>query len=90
MYKTLAIMLTAAFAVAALTTTTTIATGPSIEPVYAQLSKDPGASGLAPGEDPQAPGWDPNRAEEDAPGQAAEGQHCIGCVADFAPGNLKK
>ena len=53
-------MLTGAFAIAALTMTTTIATAPSIEPVYAQLSKDPGASVFAPGEEPQTPGWDPN------------------------------
>jgi hypothetical protein len=33
---------------------------------YAQLVKDPGASGLTPGEDPKGPGWMPNGAEEDA------------------------
>lgn len=36
--------------------------------------KDPGASGFAPDEEPQAPGWDPSGAEEDAPGQK-EGAH---------------
>jgi hypothetical protein len=28
--------------------------------------------------DPKIPGWDPNGAEEDALGQEAESQHCIG------------
>jgi hypothetical protein len=85
MYKTLAIMLTAAFAVATLTMTTTIATAPSIEPVYAQLSKDPGASFLAPGEDPQIPGWDPDRAADDAPGQIFPAP-CPACGKAFTPG----
>ena len=40
--------------------------------------KDHGASELTPKEDPKILGWDPNSAEEDAPGQEAEGQHCIG------------
>ena len=70
--------------------------------VYASLTKDPGASGEAPGEEPQIPGWDPDRAEEDAPGQEAEipvpqppvpgppteipPAPCFGCANDFAPG----
>jgi hypothetical protein len=56
------------------------------QPAYAQLVKDPGASGLTPGEEPKRPGWDPNDAPEDAPGQLAEGPHCIGCAEDSAPG----
>jgi hypothetical protein len=37
---------------------------------YAQLPpKDHGASGFSAGEEPQAPGWDPNGASADAPGQ---------------------
>jgi hypothetical protein len=58
------------------------------QPAYAQLVKDPGASGLTPGEEPKRPGWDPNGAPEDAPGQLAEGPHCIGCANDFAPGQV--
>jgi hypothetical protein len=54
--------------------------------VYAQLVKDPGASFFAPEEEPQLHGWDPHRAEEYAPGEFIEGQHCIGCVTDFAAG----
>jgi len=55
---------------------------------YAQLIKDPGASGLTPGEDPGAPGWDPNQAEEDAPGQSANiaPEPCDNCAKEFAPG----
>lgn len=57
------------------------------ETVFAQLTKDPGASGLTPKEDPQIPGWDPNGAEEDAPGQEAQAPTtCIACVKDLAPG----
>jgi hypothetical protein len=52
----------------------------TVQPAYAQLVKDPGASGFAPGEEPKRPGWDPNGAPEDAPG------HCIGCAEDSAPG----
>ena len=85
MYKTLAIMRTSAVSIAAVTKTTTIATAPSIEPVYAQLSKDPGASVFAPGEEPQTPGWDPNGAADDAPGQIAPFP-CPACGKAFAPG----
>ena len=45
--------------------------------VYAQISKDPGASGLAPSVNPQTPGWDPGLASSNAPkadpDQAAHG-----------------
>ena len=45
------------------------------------------ASELSPGEEPQAPGWDPNGASADAPGQEAEKPvPCPNCVEDFAPG----
>lgn len=59
---------------------------------FAQLDKDPGASELTPKEEPKIPGWDPDRAEEDAPGIEAEDPseippgHCIGCADDLAPG----
>ena len=36
---------------------------------FAQFTKDPGASGLTPKEEPKTPGWDPNGADEDAPGR---------------------
>jgi hypothetical protein len=45
------------------------------QPAYAQLVKDPGASFFAPGEEPKRPGWYPNGAPEDAPGQLAEVPH---------------
>lgn|SRR5512145_1150023 len=64
--------------------------------------KDPGASGFSPGEEPQIPGWDPDRAEEDAPGQEAEipvpqppvpgppteipPVPCDNCAKDLSPG----
>lgn len=51
-----------------------ILNGPPTQ-VSAQPSKDDGAAGFTPAEDPKIPGWDPDRAEEDAPG------HCIGCSA---------
>jgi len=55
--------------------------------VYAQLSKDPGASGLAPGVKPgDTPGWEPGLASANTPGQLKEGQHCIGCAAVLSPG----
>jgi hypothetical protein len=59
------------------------------QPAYAQLVKDPGASFFAPGEEPLAPGWDPNGAEEDAAGQdpRAEGWMPMEAVQD-SPGVL--
>ena len=54
---------------------------------HATLSKDPGASGEAPGENPQIPGWDPGVAADDAPGQLKEGPHCIGCAKELSPGD---
>lgn len=54
---------------------------------YATITKDPDASGEAPGENPQIPGWDPGLASDDAPGQLKEGPHCIGCVKELSPGH---
>ena len=63
--------------------------------VFAQLDKDNGASELTPKEEPKIPGWDPDRAEEDAPGQEAEipvpqppipGPPCDPCADDLSPG----
>ena len=61
---------------------TVIVASSTILAAYAQLSKDNGASGFAPSEDPQIPGWDPNGASDDAPGQV----HCIGCIDEQSPG----
>ena len=36
----------------------------------------------SPKEDPKRPSWDPNGANEDAPGQ----QHRIGCTDEVSPG----
>jgi hypothetical protein len=71
--------------IAALTAAATIA---GMSTVYAQFCIGCGASELAPGEEPKRPGWDPNDAPEDAPGQEAQilGPHCVGCAKDFAPG----
>ena len=76
-------MLTVTLAVSALVVTMIEV---NIQAAYAQLVKDPGASGLTPKEQPQIPGWDPNGAADNAPGQLAEGPHCIGCAKDFTPG----
>jgi hypothetical protein len=60
-----------------------------VQPAYAPPVTCPncGASELAPGEEPQAPGWDPNGASADAPGQEAEGPAtCIECAKDFSAG----
>lgn len=71
-------------AVAATLVTFTI--GLSIESANATIiEKDRGASGFAPREDPKAPGWDPNQAEEDAPGQII-GPDEPGESREFAPG----
>jgi hypothetical protein len=57
------------------------------QPADAQLVKDPGASGFAPGEDPKRPGWDPNGAPEDAPGHVDEGSTEVPLrPKDVAPG----
>jgi hypothetical protein len=63
---------------------TVIASSGIIPAAYATTipKKDPGASGLSPGEDPHIPGWDPNGANDDVPGQV----HCIGCTDENSPG----
>ena len=66
---------------------TATATSNVFEAAYATITKDPGASGEAPGENPQIPGWDPGLASDDAPGQLKEGPHCIGCAAEDSPGH---
>lgn len=80
MFVLIPVAMAVAVLAAALTTAVTI------ESAYAQLTKDPGASGLTPKEEPKRPGWDPNGASEDAPGQEVDAPHCIGCVKDLAPG----
>jgi hypothetical protein len=66
--------------------------GFTVQPAYAPPPApcaNCGASELAPGEEPQAPGWDPSGAEEDAPGQLAEipVPTCHNCAKEFAPGD---
>ena len=48
---------------------------------FAQLSKDPGASGIAPDADPKDPDFDPKQAPDEAPGQLKEGP-----AEEFTPG----
>ena len=50
--------------VAILSSLASFITVQSTESTYAQPSKDNGASGFTPAEDPKIPGWDPDRAEE--------------------------
>jgi hypothetical protein len=46
------------------------------------------AKEFAPAEDPKIPGWDPDRAEEDAPGQFQGDDNFA--TKDVAPGQLKQ
>ena len=89
-------VITTIIAIAVIATAAATVVGFTVsQPAYAQLEKDPGASFFAPGEEPQIPGWDPDRAEEDAPGQLAEipvpqppipQPPCDSCAAELAPG----
>jgi hypothetical protein len=63
----------------------TFATVSIFEPAFAQEEKDPGASGLAPDENPQDPSFDPELAPDDAPGQIGS-KPCPACAKDSAPG----
>ena len=76
---------TTIIAIVVIATATTVVGFAVQQPAYAQLVKDPGASGLAPAADPlqAAGGWKP----QEAPGQLKEGPHCIGCAAELSPGN---
>jgi hypothetical protein len=77
--------ISAIIAIVVLATTTVVVGFTVQQPAYAQLVKDPGASGFAPAADPlqAAGGWKPM----EAPGQLKEGPHCIGCAAELSPGN---
>ena len=87
----LTILIIAVVAVTAVVTVVSVKTVYAAPPIFCANC---GASELAPGEEPKRPGWDPNGAPEDAPGQLAEKPKpvevppgpCEACAKDFAPG----